>query len=128
MLVCTPTILARHRPAQYPRLRLVATAGEPTWQALADAWAAHAAYWNCCGLTETTIVNTMARHVAGEPVSIGRPTPNNSVYIVDEAGAPVRAGEPGVMWAGGRGVSRGYVGLEAQMRDAYVVDPFAADG
>ncbi|KAM4058937.1 AMP-binding enzyme [Hirsutella rhossiliensis] len=128
VLICTPTILSKYHPAQYPKIKVVATAGEPTSQALADLWATHATYWNCCGPTETTIVNTMSRHVAGDPVSIGRPTPNNSVYIVDDAGEPVPVGVPGVMWAGGHGVSRGYVGLESKTSESYIPDPFVDDG
>lgn len=128
VLICTPTILSKFQPAQHPKIKVVATAGEPTSQALADLWATHATYWNCCGPTETTIVNTMSRHVAGVPVSIGRPTPNNSVYIVDDAGEPVPVGVPGVMWAGGHGVSRGYIGLASKTGESYLHDPFVDDG
>ena len=71
----------------------------------------------------------MAKHVAGSPVSIGRPTPNNSVYILDKADLrTVPPGAIGVMWAGGAGVTRGYVGLEAKTRESYIPDPFADDG
>ncbi|PNY29399.1 Nonribosomal peptide synthetase 5 [Tolypocladium capitatum] len=128
VLICTPTILSRYHPTKYPKMKIVATAGEPTSQGLADLWATHATYWNCCGPTETTIVNTMSRHVVGEPISIGRPTPNNTVYILDDDGAPVPVGMAGVMWAGGHGISRGYVGLESKTREAFIPDGFANDG
>ncbi|KAM4055858.1 AMP-binding enzyme [Hirsutella rhossiliensis] len=128
VLICTPTILAKYHPTKYPNIKVVATAGEPTSQDLADLWASHATYWNCCGPTETTIVNTMSKHLPGTPVSIGRPTPNNSVYILDGNGRPVPIGQPGMMWAGGRGVSRGYVGLEAKTKESYVPNPFVIDG
>lgn len=95
---------------------------------LADLWATHATYWNCCGPTETTIVNTMQKHIVGDSLSIGCPTPNNNVYILDDNGSPVPVGEPGTMWAGGYGVSRGYVGLEAKTKESYVPDPFTNDG
>lgn len=70
----------------------------------------------------------MHKHVAGEDLSIGKPTPNNSVYILDKAGDVVPVGSAGVMWAGGHGVSRGYVGLAEKTEQAYVPDPFANDG
>lgn len=70
----------------------------------------------------------MARHVAGEPLSIGRPTPNNVVYILDPELQHVAVGVAGSMWAGGQGVSRGYVGLEAKTKENYLPDPFANDG
>lgn len=95
---------------------------------LADLWATHTTYWNSCGPTETTIVNTMSRHVVGEALSIGKPTPNNTVYILDEDLQRVSVGQPGAMWAGGHGVSRGYVGLKSKTKESYIPDPFANDG
>jgi non-ribosomal peptide synthetase component F len=95
---------------------------------LADLWAKHGTYWNCCGPTETTIVNTMQKHIAGHELSIGRPTPNNRVYILNEEGEPVPVGAIGVMWAGGLGVSRGYIGLGEKTAERYKLDSFAKDG
>ncbi|KAJ3499301.1 hypothetical protein NLG97_g440 [Lecanicillium saksenae] len=128
VLICTPSILSKYPPQKYSNIRVAATAGEPTTQALADLWAMEAEYWNCCGPTETTIVNTMSKHVAGQPINIGKPTPNNNVYILDEDMQPVGLGQTGVMWAGGSGVSRGYVGLEQKTKESYLPDPFANDG
>lgn len=127
MLICTPTILAKYSPSEYPNIKTVATAGEPTTQGLADAWASQATYWNCCGPTEVTIVNTMSNHSPGVPISIGRPTPNNKVYILDGDMRPVSPGEPGYIWAGGRGVTRGYIGLDKKTKESYVPDRFAND-
>ena len=70
----------------------------------------------------------MSQHVAGEQISIGKPTPNNSVYILDGARRQVPLGDSGTMWAGGLGVTRGYVGLDAKTKEAYVPDLFANDG
>lgn len=41
---------------------------------------------------------------------------------------PVGLEEIGFMWAGGSGVSRGYVGLEEKTMEAYLQDPFTNDG
>jgi non-ribosomal peptide synthetase component F len=97
-------------------------------QRLADLWASHCTYYNCCGPTETTIVNTMHKHTPFQPLSIGTPTPNNNVYILDDNNQPADVGEPGVMWAGGLGVTRGYVGLADKTSEKYVHDPFMNDG
>ncbi|KAM3526668.1 hypothetical protein MY4038_006711 [Beauveria bassiana] len=121
-------VVVEECPQKYPNIKIAATAGEPTTQALADLWATEAEYWNCCGPTETTIVNTMSRHVAGRPIDIGKPTPNNNVYILDDMMQPVGLGQTGVMWAGGRGVSRGYIGLEEKTKESYRLDPFTDDG
>ncbi|KAL6402646.1 Linear gramicidin synthase subunit C [Ilyonectria robusta] len=128
VLICTPTILSKYHPTQYPMIKTVATAGEPTTQSLADLWASHGTYWNCCGPTETTIVNTMQKHIVGDDLSIGKPTPNNNVYILGDDGEPAPVGATGVMWAGGLGVSRGYVGLEGKTAEKYIPDRFADDG
>ncbi|KAG9257212.1 putative NRPS-like enzyme [Emericellopsis atlantica] len=128
VLICTPTILSKYHPTKFPKIRAVATAGEASSQNLADLWATHTTYWNCCGPTETTIVNTMSRHVVGQKLSIGKPTPNNKVYILDGDLERVALGASGAMWAGGHGVSRGYVGLEAKTKEAYLPDKFANDG
>ncbi|KAM5353424.1 hypothetical protein ACJ41O_000074 [Fusarium nematophilum] len=127
-LICTPGILSRYTPEEYPNIKTVATAGEPSWQSLADLWASHGTYYNCYGPTETTIVNTMSRHIPRQPLSIGRPTPNNNVYILDSALDLVPHGEVGVIWAGGRGVSAGYVDQPDRTAEKYKLDRIAKDG
>ena len=96
---------------------------------VADNWTNHGKTLYCgCGPTEVTIVNTLTTHVPGKPVSIGKPTPNNNVYILDDNMEPVPFGEIGVMWAGGKGISNGYVGLPELNFKRFTVDKFAKDG
>lgn len=52
VIVCTPSILEQHDPAEYPNVRVVATAGEPCSRALAHRWASRVRFYNCCGPTE----------------------------------------------------------------------------
>jgi len=61
-------------------------------------------------------------------VSIGRPTANNNVYVLDENMAPVPIGEAGIMWAGGAGISKGYINLPEKTQERYKLDVFASDG
>ncbi|THH19192.1 hypothetical protein EW146_g1923 [Bondarzewia mesenterica] len=117
-----------HDPIDYPNIRVVATAGEVCPQALADAWAKNGHFYNSCGPTEITIVNTVQPHAYSTPLSIGKPTPNNNVYILDENLQPVPMGESGVMWAGGKGVTRGYINLPEKTAERYKLDPFINDG
>lgn len=70
----------------------------------------------------------MHDHVSGEFLSIGGPTPNNTVYVLDENEDPVSIGAAGVMWAGGAGISRGYVNLPEKTAERYKKDPFMDDG
>ncbi|MFI7410270.1 amino acid adenylation domain-containing protein [Streptomyces sp. NPDC049627] len=129
VLIATPTVLSGIDPAACPRVRTVAVAGEPCPRPLADRWARHAAFHNCCGPTETTIVNTMHRHHPSHPLlTIGRPTPNNTVYVLDADRRPLPIGEVGEMWAGGDCVSAGYLGNDALNAERYAPDPFLGAG
>ncbi|KOU56811.1 peptide synthetase [Streptomyces sp. MMG1533] len=125
VLIATPTVLSGIDPAACPRVRTVAVAGEPCPGPLADRWARRAAFFNCCGPTETTIVNTMRRHDPADPLlTIGRPTPNNTVYVLDADRRPLPVGEVGEMWAGGDCVSAGYLGNDELNAERYAPDPF----
>lgn len=96
----------------------------PCSQVLADRWAGHCTFYNGCGPTETTIVNTLHRHVPGTLLTIGKPTPNNTVYVLDEHGRACELGETGEMWAGGVGVTSGYLNNTAMTQARYRPDPF----
>ncbi|MFI7857732.1 amino acid adenylation domain-containing protein [Pseudomonas promysalinigenes] len=124
ILIATPSILARLDPALCPHIKTVAVAGEPCPPSLAERWAAYCSFHNSCGPTETTIVNTMVRYRAASMLTIGKPTPNNSVYILDEHGVPCAIGDVGEMWAGGAGVSQGYVNNALLTEQRYRPDPF----
>lgn len=128
VLIATPSILATLDPRQCATLEVVAVAGEPCPQALADRWAAHCTFYNGCGPTETTIVNTLHRHVPGAPLTIGQPTPNNTVYVLDEHGQACAPGEVGEMWAGGDGVTAGYLHDPLLTAQRYRPDPFLGAG
>ena len=95
---------------------------------LADQWAKGRHFFNCCGPTEVTIVNTMHKHELGQELSIGRPIPNTSVYILDGNEELVPFGVSGTMWVGGTCVSRGYVELPDQTKTRYKRDKFKDDG
>lgn len=70
----------------------------------------------------------MQDHASGDFLTIGKPTPNNTVYVLDEDMKPVPIGATGLMWAGGAGITRGYVNLPDKTAERYVLDPFARDG
>ncbi|KAH8104625.1 nonribosomal peptide synthetase 12, partial [Cristinia sonorae] len=128
IVIATPSMLTPHDPADYPNIKAVATAGEPCPQRLADSWSRTVNFYNSCGPTEITIVNTMQLHTPGKPISIGSPTPNNNVYILDDYMKAVPIGHPGIMWAGGAGISRGYVNLPDKTSERYKPDVFVNDG
>lgn len=67
------------------------------------------AIYNMYGPTETTIWSTVGKiQEVGTSVSIGKPIANTTIYILNEAFAPVAVGEIGELYIGGEGVARGY--------------------
>jgi len=125
VLIATPSVLARIDPDVAGRVTTVAVAGEPCPRSLAERWSAIATFYNSCGPTETTIINTARPYRPGdELLTIGSPTPNNTVYVLDENQQPLPIGEIGEMWAGGECVTSGYVGNDELTHERYRPDPF----
>ena len=128
VLISTPSILSKWRREQYPNIKTVVTGGEPCPQSLADEWAADTTYYNICGPTEITILNSAHLHTPGKFLTIGTPLPNTTAYILDEDENPVAIGEKGSMWVGGAGVTRGYINLPELTAKRYKRDKFRDDG
>ncbi len=63
----------------------------------------------------------------GRTVAIGRPIGNTRVYVVGADLAPVPPGAWGELWAGGGGLTRGYLGRPELTAERYVPDPFAGE-
>ncbi|MET9230195.1 AMP-binding protein [Lentzea sp. NPDC003310] len=108
VLVTTPGVLASLDPEACRRVRTVVVAGERCPQALADTWARRAAFLHAWGPTEVTIAATVHRYEpdAG-PLTIGRPVPNTTAYVLDDDLEPLPVGEVGEIWVGGAGVTAG---------------------
>ncbi|MEU3795530.1 amino acid adenylation domain-containing protein [Streptomyces fructofermentans] len=91
---------------------------------------------NAYGVTEVTVDNVYfdgdGDHLPAEaPLPIGRPFPNNRVYVLDAYGAPVPPGVVGELYLGGAGVSPGYHERPELTAERFVCDPYApnaADG
>ncbi len=125
VLIATPSILNSLEASRCQNVKVAAVAGEPCPRPLADLWSGFCRFYNSCGPTETTIVNTAEPHAPNKPVlSIGRPTPNNTVYVLDDDLAPLPMGEKGEMWAGGDCVTLGYLANPDLTADRYRDDPF----
>ncbi|KAF4828146.1 Adenylate-forming reductase [Colletotrichum tropicale] len=129
-VIATPSVVLKHMPNRedFPNIRTIAVGGEPCPLALAEQWAPYIKFWNVCGPTEISILNTAHLHKPGKTLSIGKPNPNTNVYVLDENENPVPIGQPGVMWAGGPGVSRGYLNLPELTSQRYKLDKFTQDG
>ncbi len=128
VVIATPSILGSLDAGRCRDVRIAAVAGERCPPALADTWAAFCDFHNSCGPTEVTIVNTLTRHRVGHELTIGRPLPNTTVYVLDENLRPLPIGEVGEMWAGGACVTAGYLDNDALNADRYRPDPFLGGG
>lgn len=82
--------------------------------------------WNLYGPTETTVYATAHRvePAAGQPVPIGRPLANTSVYIVDRRLRLLPAGATGELCIGGASLARGYWRRDDLTAERFVPSPF----
>ncbi|GAA1609416.1 non-ribosomal peptide synthetase/MFS transporter [Actinoplanes couchii] len=85
---------------------------------------------NSYGVTEVTVDNVYFEGSVEDlprdaPLPIGRPFPNNRVYVLDAAGSPVPPGVTGELYLGGLGVSPGYHERPDLNAVKFVDDPFA---
>ncbi|MFW5968626.1 MAG: AMP-binding protein, partial [Persicimonas sp.] len=125
VVIATPTLLGKLDVERCRHIQAAAVAGEPCPRPLAETWSEFCRFYNACGPTETTIVNTMKHfESADDNLTIGAPTPNNTVYVLDEDGKPCDIGEIGEMWAGGRCVTAGYLNNDVLNKERYRPDPF----
>ncbi len=123
-----PTLLAM-LTRDVPSLRLILLGGEALPAPLLARWATPGRrLFNTYGPTEATVVATVAELRAGDPVTIGRPIPNYTAYIVDEAGALCAPGQQGELWIGGPGVATGYLARPELTAEKFVANPFGSDG
>ena len=82
---------------------------------------------NAYGPTETTITATLGEvGQEQERITIGRPLPGRSVYILDRRGRPAPAGVVGELHIGGELLARGYLNEPELTRQRFVRDPFGA--
>ncbi|MFF7581165.1 amino acid adenylation domain-containing protein [Streptomyces sp. NPDC008061] len=87
---------------------------------------------NAYGVTEVTVDNVyfdgdVDDLPAEAPLPIGRPFPNNRVYVLDAYGAPVPPGVVGELHLGGAGVAPGYHERPELTAERFVPDPYAPD-
>lgn len=123
-----PTLLSM-LPSDVPSLRLIILGGEACPPALAERWSRQGRrLFNSYGPTETTVVATVAEILPGQPVTIGRPIPNYTCYIVDESLRPVAPGVQGELLIGGPGVAAGYLNRPELTAQKFIANPFGSEG
>ncbi|WP_022677887.1 Pls/PosA family non-ribosomal peptide synthetase [Novosphingobium sp. B-7] len=108
-----------------PALRLLNLGGEACPPDLVERWSRPGLRMlNTYGPTETTVTATWTEVQPGRRVTIGRPLPGYTAWIVDENLWPVAAGAEGELVIGGPGVGPGYVGRPDLTAEKFVHTPF----
>ncbi|KPH98547.1 amino acid adenylation domain protein [Actinobacteria bacterium OK074] len=130
-------LLARDPAERYDGLRQVLTGGEPLPPELVRRFHARstATLTNLYGPSECTIYCTAWTcprdpdpDAVPDPVLIGTAVADTELWIVDEAGALVRDGEPGELWIGGAGLALGYLDRPELTAERFVASPPFAPG
>ncbi len=123
-----PTLLGV-LPRDVASLRIIILGGEALPPAIVTKWAKPGRrLFNTYGPTEATVVATVAEVQAGEAVTIGKPIPNYTCYVVNEAGDLCQAGEQGELWIGGPGVATGYLARPDLTSEKFVANLFGDAG
>lgn len=116
-------------------LRLVIFAGESLTAAMLAPWLARhgedrPVLVNMYGITETTVHSTYRRMRqadvdTGAGSLIGEALDGWTVRVLDEHGRECAVGQPGELYVGGAGVTRGYLGRPELTEQRYLPDPLA---
>jgi non-ribosomal peptide synthetase component F len=122
--MATPSLLATLEPTDYPNLKVITVAGEAVSQVLNDKWAAGRILINGYGPAECTLISTTATLHPGNRVSIGRPLPGLSCYLLDSNRCPVPMGISGEIYISGVQVTPGYLHNEQETAKRFLDDPF----
>jgi iturin family lipopeptide synthetase A len=125
--------LLREGNADLSRIRCMVVGGEPLDTGLAEAISNRGSdaleIYNEYGPTETTVgcvIHRYHRREAGirSSVLIGKPAPNNEIYILDDHLHLLPRGVPGEMYIGGRQLFRGYIAAGDQTVAVLLSNPF----
>ncbi|GAA1947412.1 non-ribosomal peptide synthetase [Amycolatopsis minnesotensis] len=128
VLYCVPTLLAT-MPRELPLIRSLLVGGEACPGQLVERWARKGRrILNTYGPTEATVTATWCELLPGRTVTIGKPLPTYSAFLLDEARSPVPDGHIGEICLGGPGVARGYVGRPELTADKFIEHPLGDGG
>ena len=84
----------------------------------------NAKLFNMYGPTETTIWSTIKEIKSSNDISIGKPIANTTCYILDDDLNLLPPYTPGLLYIGGRGVSRGYFHMPELTLKRFILSPY----
>ncbi len=114
-----------------PSVTTVTLAGEPLPRPLVDALhrLSHVRrVFELYGPTETTVYSTGALRRPNSPPTLGRPLPNERIYILDPHLQPVPIGVRGEIYIGGDKLARGYLNRPDLTAERFMASPLAGGG
>ena len=125
----TPSVLASLRHTHDLVLECLVVGGEVCPAALIEEWSAGLRMINAYGPTEATVCATLSEPLtSGGPVTIGRPIPGTTVYVLDASLEPVPCGVAGELYIGGVGLAAGYLDRPALTEARFIADPHGPAG
>ncbi|MCC3246978.1 amino acid adenylation domain-containing protein [Methylocystis sp. WRRC1] len=128
VLDTVPTLLGV-MPRDVKTLRVIILGGEACPPAIAERWSRPGrVIFNSYGPTEATVVATVAQVWPNEPVTIGKPIPNYTCYVVNDAMELLPPGVEGELLIGGPGVANGYLKRDELTAEKFIANPFLSDG
>lgn len=111
-------------PDEFPSIKSLICIGEELSKELISPWLKNAKVLNGYGPTESTAGVTLYSCTENEPINIGKPIDNTSIYILDNHQKSVPLGAFGEIYIGGVGVAKGYLNLPEKTAQVFVKDPF----
>ncbi|HXW70557.1 MAG TPA: Pls/PosA family non-ribosomal peptide synthetase [Methylocella sp.] len=124
VLDTVPTLLSL-LPRDSASLRIIILGGEACPPSVAVRWSRpELKIFNSYGPTEATVVATVAEVRPDMPVTIGRPLPNYSCYVVSEGLELLPLEVEGELLIGGPGVAKGYLRREQLTYEKFIKNPF----
>ncbi len=82
---------------------------------------------NLYGPSEDTTYSTVAELLPGERITVGKPLPGTTGFVVGRDGATVPLGVPGELLLAGRGLARGYLGRPGLTAERFVPDAWSGE-
>ncbi|WP_301292840.1 non-ribosomal peptide synthetase, partial [Paenibacillus tyrfis] len=126
-----PTYAVYLKPEYMPSLRILFTAGSASSPELVQKWKDKVSYYNGYGPTENSVATSIwpvsEDPEAGSLISIGRPMPNQRVYIVDTHGHLLPVGVAGELCVAGAGLARGYLDRPELTAEVFVTSRFSGE-
>ncbi|MBE8968393.1 amino acid adenylation domain-containing protein [Nostocales cyanobacterium LEGE 12452] len=106
----SPSALAILPKATLSNLQSIGVGGEACSAELVSQWGTGRRFYNCYGPTECTVIVAIALCQSNDKKpSIGKPSPNLRIYILDIHNQPLPPGIPGELCIAGVGLARGYL-------------------